>query len=415
MLSYEELQTLLKKEGQEHLLRFYDELSAEEQASLARQIERVDFSLIDYFKQKNFNKGEHKEEDKKELAPMKIMSLAEIEAQKESLYAEGVKLLKAQKVGAILLAGGQGSRLGVSGPKGKVDIGVTKTVYIFEMLIRNLMDVVNGAGAWVPLFVMTSEKNDAETREFFAEQDFFGYNKDFVHFYMQDMMPAVDFEGKILLEGKGQIAFSPNGNGGWFSSLVKSGLIDAVNAYGIEWLNVFAVDNVLQRIADPCFVGASSLSGTNCGAKVVRKNHPDEKVGVLCLENGQPNIVEYYELTDTLRNAKDENGDYLYAGGVILNYLFRLSKLHEINNLQMPYHIAEKKIPYVDGEGKLVTPAENNGYKFETLVLSMIRLCGDCLPYEIVREKEFAPIKNRAGVDSVESARELLRLNGVEL
>lgn len=414
MMNLEQIKSLLKKEGQEHLLKYYDELGENEQKSILEQIARIDFPLINYFKDRNFNKDEDTSAPKN-LEPMKIMSVDETQPKKQELFQEGSRLLKEQKIGAILLAGGQGSRLGVSGPKGKVDIGITKTLYIFEMLIRNMMDVVNQTDAWIPLFVMTSEKNDEETREFFKEQNYFGYNSDFVHFYIQDMMPAVDYDGKILLEGRGQIAFSPNGNGGWFSSLIKTNMIETVENYGIEWLNVFAVDNVLQRIADPYFIGATSLSGMNCGAKVVRKNHPDEKVGVLCLEDGKPNVVEYFELNDTLRNAKDEKGNYLYDGGVILNYLFRLEKLHEINNLQMPYHVAEKKIPYIDTNGNLITPDENNGYKFETLVLSMIRLSGDCLPYEIVREKEFAPIKNPTGIDSVESARELLELNGIEL
>ena len=208
---------------------------------------------------------------------------------------------------------------------------------------------------------------------------------------------------------------SPNGNGGWFISMKNAGLLELVQKEGIEWLNVFAVDNVLQRIADPCFVGATIQKNCAVGAKVVRKNAPDEKVGVMCLEDGTPSIVEYYELTDELMNAKDENGDPAYYFGVILNYLFRVADLLEILENNLPLHIVEKKIPFLNENGEQVKPETPNGFKFENLVLDMIHQMKSCLPFEVVREKEFAPIKNKTGVDSVESARELLKKNGVTL
>ncbi|MCR4789519.1 MAG: UTP--glucose-1-phosphate uridylyltransferase, partial [Treponemataceae bacterium] len=191
-------------------------------------------------------------------------------------------------------------------------------------------------------------------------------------------------------------------------------LLDIVHKEGIEWLNTFAVDNVLQKIADPVFVGATIAKKCGVGAKVVRKAAPDEKVGVMCLEDGKPSIVEYYELTDELMNAKDAKGNPAYNFGVILNYLFNAVELEKMAD-SLPLHIVEKKIPYIDAEGNLVKPEKPNGYKFETLILDQIHKMSSCLPFEVVREKEFAPIKNATGVDSVESARELLKKNGVEL
>lgn len=184
---------------------------------------------------------------------------------------------------------------------------------------------------------------------------------------------------------------------------------------GIEWLNVFAVDNVLQRIADPCLIGATIERNCDVGAKVVRKNHPDEKVGVMCLEDGHPSIIEYYELTDELRNTLTENGEPAYNFGVILNYLFHLDCLEATIKKELPLHIVEKKIPYIDGQGNLVTPETPNGYKYETLILDLIKLLDSCLPFEVDRQKEFAPIKNKTGIDSVESARELLKQNHIAL
>ena len=229
------------------------------------------------------------------------------------------------------------------------------------------------------------------------------------------MAAATDYQGKIYLEEKSKLSTSPNGNGGWFISMKNTGILTIVKEAGIEWLNVFAVDNVLQRIADPCFVGATIAKKCVVGAKVVRKNAPDEKVGVMCLEDGRPSIVEYYELTDELMNAKDEKGNPAYNFGVILNYLFKESALEELAANSLPLHIVEKKIPYLDENGNPVKPETPNGYKFENLVLDMIHQMDSCLPFEVVRSREFAPIKNKTGIDSVESARVLLTENGVVL
>jgi UDP-N-acetylglucosamine/UDP-N-acetylgalactosamine diphosphorylase len=308
-----------------------------------------------------------------------------------------------------------GTRLGSDAPKGVYNIGKTKELFIFECLVRNLMEVTRQAGVFIHLFVMTSDKNHEATVSFFEEKKFFGYPAEYVSFFRQEMAPAVDHNGKVFLEEKGRLSTSPNGNGGWFVSMARTGMLDIVHKRGIEWLNVFAVDNVLQRIADPCFVGATIESGCNVGAKVVRKANPDEKVGVICLEDGKPSIIEYYELTDAMRNERDEHGDYAYNFGVILNYLFRVSELERIMSHKLPLHVVEKKISYVDENGNIVKPEEPNGCKFEQLVLDMIHDMDTCLPFEVVREKEFAPVKNKEGADSVETARALLELNGVVL
>jgi UDP-N-acetylglucosamine/UDP-N-acetylgalactosamine diphosphorylase len=225
----------------------------------------------------------------------------------------------------------------------------------------------------------------------------------------------VDFDGNILMESEDSLAMSPNGNGGWFRSMISAGLSEDIHKRGIEWLNVFAVDNVLQRIADPVFIGATLLSGCVSGAKVVRKTGPEERVGVLCLENGKPSIVEYYELTEDMANARSESGTLLYGFGVILNYIFSVEKLHEIVGKSLPLHRAEKKVPYMDENGNMIKPAEPNAYKFEELIVDMVYLMDDCLSFEVDREREFAPVKNAAGVDSVESARELLKKNGIDI
>lgn len=398
----------LESIGQEQVLRFYDELTPQEQERFLQQIAQTDFSVIDTLTQgHDVNKGE--------IAPLKSMTLDEIAQKKDSYTSIGIQALKDNKVAAVLLAGGMGTRLGSDAPKGVYNIGVTKDLYIFECLINNLMDVVSLIDQYIYLFVMTSDKNHEATVSFFEDHQYFGYPKEYVRFFMQEMAPAVDYKGKVLLEEKGKLATSPNGNGGWFVSMNKAGITDLIHEKGIEWLNVFAVDNVLQKIADPAFVGACEDAKCSVGAKVVRKANPYEKVGVVCLEDGKPSIVEYYELTEEMAHQKDEKGEYAYNFGVILNYLFSVSALEEIMARKLPLHKVEKKIACLDEVGNLVKPEEPNGYKFEQLVLDMIHEMDSCLPYEVVREMEFAPIKNKEGVDSVESARALLEKNGVIL
>ena len=373
---------------------------------LIDQLNNMDWSYLDMIEKKEQKRGK--------FAPLGAMELPEIQAKKEELKEIGLEAIKNCKVGAILLAGGQGTRLGFDKAKGMYNIGVSKDLYIFEQLIRNLQKVTDEAGAFVPLYIMTSDKNDAQTRDFFAEHDYFGYNKEYIKFFVQEMVPAVDFEGNVLVESEDSLAMSPNGNGGWFTSLLKAGLGEDMKEKGVEWLNVFGVDNVLQQIADPVFVGATIQSGCVSGAKVVRKCDPYERVGALCLEDGKPSIIEYYELTPEMAEATNEAGSLLYGFGVILNYLFSVEKLLEISAKQMPLHIVEKKVPYIDENGVAVKPEAPNAYKFETLILDMIYMMDNCLSFEVEREKEFAPIKNATGVDSVDSARELLQKNGIK-
>lgn len=408
-MNLEQAREKLIKYGQEHVLKYYGELSGQEQEALLEQIAATDMSLLEACR--------HRKDLGKRgvITPLAVMQLPEIKENRAAFIETGLKEIQAGKVGAVLLAGGMGTRLGSDEPKGMYNVGLTRKLYIFECLIHNLLEVVRLADAWIHLFVMTSDKNHQATVTFLQEHQYFGYQAEYVHFFRQEMAAATDYEGRIYLEGKGRISTSPNGNGGWFISMKNAGLLDLVEKAGIEWLNVFAVDNVLQKIADPCFVGAVISRNCAVGAKVVRKNARDEKVGVMCLEDGRPSIVEYYELTEELMNARDEKGDPAYNFGVILNYLFRVQDLIGILDQHLPLHIVEKKIPYLNEAGELVKPEEPNGFKFENLVLDMIHQMDSCLPYEVVREREFAPIKNRTGVDSVESARALLQRNGVVL
>ena len=393
---------------QQHILQYYDELSEAEKNELLEQIELTDFQIIE--------QGKSGEAAKKGvISPLKTLELSEINEKKAHYKEIGLTALKEGKVAAELLAGGMGTRLGSDDPKGMYNIGKTRDIYIFQRIVENLLDVVKLVEKDIYLFVMTSDKNHEKTVNFFKEHKYFGYKEKYVKFFMQEMAPATDYNGKVYMESKSRISNSPNGNGGWFSSMKKWGILDIIHQENIQYLNVFAVDNVLQKIADPAFVGATIEHNVEAGAKVVKKNAPDEKVGVVCLEDGKPSVIEYYELTDELINTLDEKGERVYNFGAILNYLFQVEALERVIDNQLPVHIVEKKIPYMDENGELVKPETPNGHKYELLILDMIHDLKDCLPYEVERNKEFAPIKNKTGVDSVESARALLEENGYTL
>lgn len=402
---WEAIKVKLEMLGQSHLLNFFDELTEQEKNKLYDQIYGLDFSVLD---------SEIANEKRGHFEPPFAMSLDEINENREKFTQIGLNAIREGKIGAVLLAGGQGSRLGFDKPKGMFNIGVSRELYIFECLINNILTVVKQADAWIPLFIMTSVQNDKETRQFFKEHDYFGYSKENIMFFVQDQLPTLSTDGKLMLTKKGVVSTAPNGNGGWYSSMIKSGVFNILKDK-LEWINVFAVDNVLQKIADPCFIGAVIDSGNKSGSKVVAKTDPEERVGVMCLEDKKPSIVEYYEMTDEMLNRREPDGRLSYNYGVILNYLFRVKDLDKTVKVKLPIHKAFKKLPYINDEGILVHPDEPNAYKFETLVLDMIKLQESCLAFEVDRSKEFAPVKNKEGVDSIDSARELLKLNGIEL
>lgn len=391
-----------------HLLSFYDSLSESSKEQLLEQIDNLDLTVLERF-------HDDAEAVRGKFEPLGALTLDEIRQNEPEFRETGLKAIREGKVGCILLAGGQGSRLGFDHPKGMFNIGIERELYIYQCLFNNLMNATDEAGAFVHLFIMTSESNDAETREFLEENKFFGYSAEYVHFFIQEMAPVVDDKGKVLMTAPDTIAMSPNGNGGWFSSMNRADLLPFLKKEGIEWLNVFAVDNVLQRMADPVFIGAVIESGCTSGGKVVAKADPNERVGVLCTEDGKPSIVEYYEMTEEMITQREPDGRLSYNYGVILNYLFRTDSLFETLGKNLPLHMAHKAVAYIDENGKKITPDKPNAYKFETLVLDMIHMQKSCLAYEVVREKEFAPVKNKTGVDSVDTARELLKKNGIKL
>ena len=390
--------------GQAHLLDGFDRLSEEERRRLIGEITSIDFSVFErakFFDEKNYDS----------LAPIPIFSEECAEKEKDEPEAVGLSAIAEGKVGAVLLCGGQGTRLGYPHPKGMFNIGITKEISIFSLHFRYLTGVAERAGVWFPIYIMTSIYNRREIEEFLKEKAFFGFDPSSIFFFEQNMAPATDFDGKIYKSSPSSLELAPDGNGGWFSALVSCGYLDKIRARGVEWLNVVSIDNVLQRTVDPRFIGATISAGACCGAKVVKKADPDERIGLICENGGHPSVIEYYEL-DKLKKENTvsvEGLDY----GVILNYLFSVDEMEKTLGTPLPVHRARKKIPYYDGEYR--KPEKENGFKYEMLATDLVERMPTCLAYEILREQEFAPVKNLTGVDSVDTAREMLIRQGYDL
>lgn len=387
---------------QTHILKFFNELSDSEKSRLVRQIERVDFSMI-------FKPNRNTAAADGAISPIRVLQVPAIQESFTAFAQTGIEALKNGSVGLVLLAGGQGSRLGFSQSKGMFDIGIHKKVYLFQILLDNIRKMVDLIGNWLYIFIMTSPQNNDQIIQFFEENNYFDYNKDYIKFYIQGSLPSISLDGKLLLKSKSELCFSPDGNGNFFNTLKNTPHWNIIKNRGIKWLNVFSIDNVLQKMADPVFIGATICSKRSCGAKVVKKEYPQEKIGVICLKNTVPSVIEYYELPDHLKTAPG------YNYGVTLNYLFKVEALEKIDPDQLPIHYAKKHIHCIDENGAPDKGDQLNAYKLEYLITDLIALMKTCLPFEVERKQEFAPLKNRTGSDSIDSAREMLLQNGYDL
>ncbi len=325
----------------------------------------------------------------------------------ENYIRIGNKALKEGKVAALLLAGGQGSRLGHDGPKGTYDIGVSGGKSLFELHANYLKRQNSATGHAMHWLIMTSALNHSATVKYFEANNYFDYPREKITFFEQGMIEAVDFDGKIIIESDTKISRSPDGNGGCFRALKENKIIEKLMVEGCDWLFVFNVDNAIVNIADPLFIGYTIAAQSACSAKVVEKTSPSEKVGIPCMVDGRPTIVEYSELSAEMLEARDDAGKLLYRGGNIGNYCLSLDILKIYLEKPLNYHLATKKIAYLAEDGNTITPTEPNGYKFELFIFDIFPAFSDMAVLQVERELEFAPVKNATGDDSPETARKL--------
>jgi len=397
----------LRANRQEHLIPFAERMSDAEALLFEEEIRKIDFDSLFKLTEQPTTRGK--------IEPIGAYTLEkQANEQKQNLLA-GIDVLKSGKLAALMLAGGQGTRLGSDRPKGCYNIGISRDYFLFQSHVEKLVETRRRYGVSIPLYIMTSDKNHAQTVAFFEEHNYFGYGKENIGFFRQKSAPCTDFDKKLLMEAPTKLATSPNGNGGWYISLLESDCGKQMRERGIEWISLFGVDNPLQRFCSEEFIGASVASGAACSVKVVTKAYPEELMGVMCLEDGKPSMIAYAEMSDELRYARDENGALLYTYGDILNMIFRVDALDACMGKDMPVHIARKKIPFVDANGTRYAPDSPNGFKYEQFLFDAFRYMSSVFLYEVERQKEFAPIKNLTGPDSVDSAREMMKENGIVL
>lgn len=388
---------MLKKYNQEHLLRYESELTSEEKQQLHTQIESIDFELIhEIYK----NKGNHEHHKESDIQPIKGVKLSE--DQKESYWTIGLEAIKSNKVGVVLMAGGQGTRLGHTGPKGTYDIGLPSGKSLFELQCDKLSRLHSLTQTYIHWYIMTSDDNHQETVNHFNEHNYFEYPKKYIHFFKQDRLPLILEDGAIAMKSNYEINLAANGNGGVFSSLKSNGLFEHMSENDIEYVYLYGVDNAIAKVADPIFIGFAKETGLDIVNKAVEKKSPEEKVGVFCYRDGKPGIVEYSELNDEQRYQRDADGSLSLKYGNIVSHIFKLDFLKACANKALPYHTAHKKVAYYNG--KLIQPTEPNGFKFELFLFDVFKYVNDMGVLSVNRADEFTPVKNKEGHDSPKEA-----------
>ncbi len=405
----EEIQDILKKYGQEHLLNHYDSLDEKKKQKLLEQIGNIDFELVNNLY--NSTK-EQKTNSHDKITPIDYLDKFKLNDQYKYYEAIGKKAIKEGKLAAVTMAGGQGTRLGHSGPKGTYDIGLDSHKSLFELLSDNLKEEGKKYGVIIPWFVMTSRENNKDTVEFFEKHKYFGYQKNKnIFFFEQGELPMMDTEGKILIGEDGLVKLAADGHGGIYESLVKTNMTKKMRELGIEWVFIGGVDNCLVKMVDPVLMGIAIDKKVTVACKSVVKANPHEKVGVFCRRNGKPNVIEYSEITDEMAEATDENGELLYGESHILCNLFSIDAIERMGSEPLPYHVAFKKAKYIDKDGNLVEPDSPNAYKFEAFLFDAFGEVDDMAVLRVKREEEFAPVKNsdEKGVDCPKTARELYK------
>jgi len=393
----------LRRHRQEHVLFGWDGLDSEQRAALVNQLVVIDLAEIDRLYASRNEPVAVPSADR--LAPVPAETAAAIDAE---TVRRGHEALARGELAVLLVAGGQGTRLGFDKPKGMFPIGPVSNKTLFEIHADKVFALGRRYGKPVPFLVMTSPATHADTEGYFAEQDYFGLGPDNVFFFQQGTMPAVDIEtGRLLLEAPGVLFTSPNGHGGTLTALTESGVLDRVVGRGVRHIFYFQVDNPLVKIGDPAFLGRHIAVRAEASSKVIEKAYPKERMGVLALMDGRCGIVEYSDLPDDLAHATDSNGRLLFRAGSPAIHLFGVDFLRRITQgaTRLPFHIAKKKVPHVDAAGRPVNPTTENALKFEMFVFDALPMAQRWLVMESPREEEFSPVKNADGVDSPATAR----------
>ena len=397
---------LLKMYNQEHIIKLIEKLDEDKKQALVEQISKIDFHQL---KELYDNTKKEIEIKENKIEPLPYLDKKKLsKEQKEEFQRLGDAILEKGEYAVVTMAGGQGTRLGHPGPKGTFKLDVYgKGKYLFEILAENLKEANQKYGRVIPWYIMTSKQNNDETIEFMEKHNYFGYDKAFVRFFAQSEMPLVDVNGKLLIGKDMRIKEASDGNGGTYSSLRASGCLAEMKEKGIKWVFIGGVDNALLKMADTILLGMAIDKKVQIASKSIVKANPHERVGVFAKMNGHPKVIEYSEMPEKMAEEVDSDGELKYGEAHIMCNLYTIEAIEKISKETLIYHSAFKKNSYIDENGKEVIPTEPNSYKFESFIFDAFELFDDIAILRGKREDDFAPVKNKEGVDSPKTAKEL--------
>ncbi len=396
---------IIKEYNQENLIKYLENANEEQIENLIKQIENTNFEQL----KELFSVSKRDNEKALESCMIEHISYKDkYKMPKEKLdeiNTIGEDVIKAGKYAVVTMAGGQGTRLGHNGPKGTFLLNVNpKPKYLFEIIVDSLKRANEKYGVVINWYIMTSTDNNDKTVEFIEEHNYFGYPKENVKFFAQGNLPLLSEEGKVLIDENYNIKIAADGNGCIYKSMKNDGILDDMKQKGIEWVFVGSVDNAILDMTDPALVGLTIAEGNEIGSKSVVKISPKERVGVFCKKNGVPGVIEYSELPEEMAEETDEDGELLFGESHIMCNLYSIKAIEKIASKNLPYHSAHKKASYMMENGEIFTATEPNAYKYEAFIFDGFNFFDNMTVLRGKREEDFAPIKNKEGNDSPETA-----------
>ena len=402
----QDIVNMLKMYNQEHIINLLNKLDEQKKWDLIDQISKIDFHQIMELYDNTKKEVEIKEN---KIEAIKYLDKEKLtDEQKAEFKKLGEDAIKRGEYAVVTMAGGQGTRLGHNGPKGTFRLDVYgKGKYLFEILSENLKEANNKYGVTIPWYIMTSKDNNDETLNFLEKNNYFGYPKSEVILFKQGELPLIDEDGRLLINKDMKIKEASDGNGGVFSSLRTTGMLSDMKERNIKWVFIGGVDNVILKMADVILLGMAIKKGVQIASKSVVKANPHEKVGVFCKMNGHPKVIEYSELPEKMAEEVDDDGELKYGESHIMCNLFSIDAIEKVSKEVLMYHSAFKKNSYIDENGKEIIPEEPNSYKFESFIFDSFEFFDDIAILRGKREDDFAPVKNKEGVDSPKTAKEL--------
>ena len=397
---------ILKENKQENVLKFLEKIEDNKKEKLVKQILNLDFAQLNKLYEETKAEPEILEKKIEHIKYVDEYKLSEEQAKK---YTDiGEKIIKNNQYAVVTMAGGQGTRLGHEGPKGTFKIDVKpEPKYLFQILAENLELANKKYNVTLPWYIMTSTENNKETVSFFEAYEYFGYPKESVRFFMQGNLPLLLQNGDLIIDKDYTIKEAADGNGCIYRAMAKSGVLDEMRKNNIKWIFIGAVDNVLLNMVDPILIGLTIDEKHEVASKSVAKASPKERVGVFCKANGVPSVIEYSELPEEMAEQIDEEGELLFGEAHIMCNLFSIEALEKVSKVHLPYHVAFKKSNYMNENGEFIEVEEPNAYKFEAFIFDAFNFFDDISILRGKRENDFAPVKNKTGNDSPDTAKEL--------